>query len=103
MVSLNSETLCLSEATEVIYEISFNFTSKFIVQVKNISIFSVSFDKNFEHLSMKSIFEAKIFKPETKFETTFYDIKDNHLKRITSFDMILSSITLNKPHFIFNI
>ena len=43
-----------------------------------------SFDNNFDQLSTNSSFEAEKFAPDQKFEKTINNIKDNHLKIITS-------------------
>ena len=58
----------------------------------NISAITL-FDDNFKHLSMNSSIEVAKLKPEPTFEKTTNDIKDNHLKNITSIDMNVSSIT----------
>ena len=42
---------------------------------------------------MNSIIEVSKIKPEPTFEKTTNEIKDNHLKNITSIDMNVSSIT----------
>ena len=47
---------------------------------------------------MNNIFEAATFKPEPTFEKTINDIKADNLKSITSIDMNVSAITLNKPY-----
>ena len=49
-----------------------------------------------EQLSMNSIIEVAKLKPEPTFEKTNNEIKDNHLKNITSIDMNVSSITSKK-------
>ena len=54
------------------------------------------FDKNLEQLSMNITIEVVKFKSEPTFEKTTNEIKDNHLKNITSIDMNVSSITSNK-------
>ena len=56
-----------------------------------------SFDGNFDPLCINNIFEAEHFQPEQIFENTVNDIKDNHLKSITSINMNVSDITSNKP------
>ena len=56
-----------------------------------------SFDENFEQLSMNSKIEAEKFEPKPTFEKTINDIKDNHLKSVTSIAMNILAITLNKP------
>ena len=48
---------------------------------------------------MKSIIEVAKFEPEPTLENTINKIKSNHLKSITSLDMNISDITLNKPYF----
>ena len=92
MVTFNSETLCLSEDTEVINEIPVNITSQYLVQDKNISKIPASFDNNFEQLIMNSRIESEKLEPEPTFENTINNIKDNHLKSITSIAMNLSVI-----------
>ena len=52
LVSLNTETLWLSEATEVINETPVNISSPFIVQEMNISRITKSFRNKFEHVSV---------------------------------------------------
>ena len=47
---------------------------------------------------MNSIIEEEKFEPEPTFEKTINEVKDNHLKSITSIAMNLSSITWNKPY-----
>ena len=92
LVTLNSKTLCLSEATEVINGILFNLQSQFII-----SNITTSFDKNFDQLSMNIRIKVAKFEPGPKFEKTINDIKDNHLKIIASATMNISAITfLNK-------
>ena len=54
------------------------------------------FGDNLEQISMNSIIEVSKSKPEPTFEKTTNDIKDNHLKNITSIDMNVSSITSNR-------
>ena len=56
-----------------------------------------SFDDNFYSLSMKNSFEAEMFKPELTFEKTINEIKANNLKTITSIEMNVLAINLNKP------
>ena len=101
LVPLNTETLCLTEATDVLNETSVNISSKFIVMEKYLSKTPVSFDKKFENISMNSIIEAKKFKLETTFENNVDDIKANHLKIITSLEIKLSAITSKKTLFVF--
>ena len=55
------------------------------------------FDKSSYHLSIKNRTGAEKFKLEPTFENTINEIKANHLKIITSIDMNVSAITLNKP------
>ena len=98
LVPLNTETLCLTEATEVLNETSVNISSKFILMEKYLSKTPASFDKKFENISMNSIIEAKKFKLETTFENNVDDIKANHLKIITSLEIKLSAITSKKPY-----
>ena len=57
LVTLNSKTLCLSEATEVLNKTSVNISSEFIVQKKHLSRISELFDNKCEHISV-SIIEA---------------------------------------------
>ena len=93
LVPINSETLCLSEATEVINKISVKFPSQLLVQEKHISKILASFNKNFEQLSINSRNEVSNFETEPTFENTINEIKANHLKSITSINMNVSSIT----------
>ena len=67
LVPIKSETLCPSEATGVLNEISLNFPSQFLVQERHISKTSVSFDENFKHISMNIRIEATNFEPEQTF------------------------------------
>ena len=46
---------------------------------------------------MNSIIEEAKFEPEPISENTINEIKDDHMKIITSVAMNLSAITLNKP------
>ena len=62
LVPINSLTLCLSEATEVINEISVNIPSQMLI-----SKIPASFDKNFEQLSMNSIIDIETFETEPTF------------------------------------
>ena len=61
------------------------------------------FGDNLEQISMNSIIEVAKLKPEPTFEKTNNEIKDNHLKNITSIDMNLSSITSKKNLRLLNI
>ena len=54
------------------------------------------FGDNIEQIITNSIIEVAKFTPEPTFEKTTNDIKDNHLKNITSIDMNVSSITSNR-------
>ena len=45
---------------------------------------NTSFEKDFDHLSMDNRSEAAKFEPDTEFENTRNEIKDNHLKSINS-------------------
>ena len=45
---------------------------------------------------MNNSFEAETFEPEPTFENSLSDIKADHLKNITSIEMNVSAITLNK-------
>ena len=74
LVPLNLETLCLSEATEVINEISVKIPSQLLI-----SKIPASFDENFEQISMNSIFKVAKFEPEPTFANTINEIIDNHL------------------------
>ena len=93
MVPHNSETLCLLEDTEVINEISFKLPSKFLAQENHNYKIPAFFDNNFEQPTMNIRIEAAKFEPEPTFEKTIHDIKDNHLKVITSAAMNISDIT----------
>ena len=46
---------------------------------------------------MNSIIEAETFEPETTFENNINEIKYYCMKSVTSLDMNLSAITLEKP------
>ena len=87
----------LSESTEVINEISFKLPSQLLVHKKHVSKIPASFDDNFYQLSMNNRIKAAKFEPEPTFENTINDIKDNHLKFITSIAMNISAINSNKP------
>ena len=52
---------------------------------------------------MNSIIEAAKFEPEPTFENTSNEIKSDHLKSTTSFDMNLSYMNLKNPLFLMNI
>ena len=72
----------------MINEIPVKLPSKLIINK-----ITTSFDKNFDPLSMNNIFEEAKFEPEPTFENTINNIKDNHLKSITSTSFNLSAIT----------
>ena len=95
LIPLSTETLCLSEATEVLNETPFNISSQLIVQEKHISKIPVLFDNKFEQNPVNSIIEATKYEPETSFEKNFDGIKYDNVKSITSLDMNLSVITSN--------
>ena len=59
LVTLNSKTPCLSEATKVIDEISVKLSSKSLI-----SKITTSFDKKIDRLSMKSRIEVAKLEPE---------------------------------------
>ena len=88
LVTLNSKTLCLSEDTEVINEMSVNIPSQFLI-----TKITTSFDKNFHQLSMNNSFEAEKFEPEPTFENTINEIKYDHLESIASAATNPSDIT----------
>ena len=94
LVTLNSETLFLSEATEVINEISVKLPSQFLVYK-----ITTSFDENLYPLSMNSIIKLAKLEPGPTFEKNINEIKDNHLKIIASATMNLSAITLFDDNF----
>ena len=98
MVPINSETLCLSEATEVINEISVNLPLQLLAQENYIFKISSSFDENFEQISTNRIIEVAKLKPEPTFQNTINEIKDNHFKSITSITMNISAIASNKTY-----
>ena len=50
LVPLNTETLCLSETTEVLNETSVKISSKFLVQAKHLSKIPASFENNTNRL-----------------------------------------------------
>ena len=52
-----------------------------------------SFANNFKHFGMKRRIEAAKFEPRPTFEKTIKEIKDNHIKSISSADMNLSDTT----------
>ena len=58
-----------------------------------------SFEDNFKELSMKSKIKVAKLEPETTFEKTINEIKDNHLKSIASTAMNISAITLFDNNF----
>ena len=62
-----------------------------------ISKITAYFDDIFGQLDIKSTIEAENFELEPTIENTINEIKANHLKIITYFDMNISAITLNKP------
>ena len=94
MVTLSSETLFLLEATEVINEISVNIQSQLLI-----SKITTSFDDNFDPPSMNIRIEVEKYEPETRFENTINEIKDNHLKIIASTTMNISAIILFEDNF----
>ena len=51
------------------------------------------FDENFDPLCMNNRFEAENFEPEPTFEKITNQIKDNHLKSITSIVVNVSALT----------
>ena len=57
-----------------------------------------SFEKNIEQLSVSIRNEVAKFEPEPTFEKTINDIRDHNLKSITSIDMNISDIILNKRY-----
>ena len=75
-----------------INEIKDNHMKSMTSAAMNISAIT-NFDDKIDPLSMNNIFEAATFEPETKFEKTIYDIKDNHLKSIASAAINPSDIT----------
>ena len=87
MITLNSKIPCLSEATEVINEISVKLPSQLLITKS-----TTSFDNNLYPLSMNNIFEAENFEPEPAFENTINEIKDDHMKSIVSATTNLSAI-----------
>ena len=60
---------------------------------------TTSFDKNFDLLSMNRRIELSKFEPEPTFEQTIDNIKNNHLKSITSSATNLSAIAYFDKHF----
>ena len=68
--------------------ISVNIPSQFLI-----SKITKSSDNNFGPLSMNSRIGLEKFEPVPKFENNINEIKDNHLKSITSAAMNLSGIT----------
>ena len=94
MVTIKSETPCLSEATEVINEISVNLLSQHLIHG-----ITTSFDDDFDPLIMNSRTEVEKFEPGTIFENTINEIRYNHLKSIASAAMSLSDITFFNHNF----
>ena len=78
----------------MINEISVNLPSQFLIY--KITTF---FDDNFDPLSMNSRIEVAKFEHGPTFEKNINEIKDYHLKIITSTTMNLSAITLFDDHF----
>ena len=64
----------------------------------NLSVIALLTD-NLEQLSMNTRIEVAKFEPKPTFKKTINDIKSNQLKIITSVDMNVSFIILNKPYF----
>ena len=52
-----------------------------------------SFDNNFDLIRINNSFEAAKFEPEPTFKMIINEIKDNHMKSITSAYMNISAIT----------
>ena len=76
-------------------DIKYNHLRSISSAAMNLSAITL-FDKNLEQLSTNSRIEVAKFKTEPTFEKTNNEVKDNHLKNITSIDMNISSITSNK-------
>ena len=72
----------------MINEISVKIPSELLI-----TKITTSFDKNFDQLSMNNSFETEKFEPKQIFENTINEIKDNHLKIITSAATNPSAIT----------
>ena len=87
----------------MINEVSVKIPSQLPSQDKHISKISAYFDENFYHLSMNNIIESEKFEPEPIFEKTINEIKDIHLKSITSIAMNISDITSKKTLHLLNI
>ena len=94
LVTLNSKTPCLSEDTEAINEISVKLPSQLII-----SKITTYFDINFDPLIMNSRIEVAKFEPVPTLKMTIHDIKDNHLKIISSATINISAITLFDENF----
>ena len=97
LVPFNSETLCLSEVTVFLDKISVKLPLQLFLQKKHFSKIPASFNENLEHISINSRIEVAKFEPEPIFEKTIHEIRDNHLKSITSITMNLSYKTKIKP------
>ena len=72
----------------MINEISVKLPSKLLI-----TKITTSFYNNFDQLSMNNSFKASKVEPEPTFENTINEIKDNHMKSITSAAMNISAIT----------
>ena len=79
MVTINSKTPCLSEATEATNQILVKLPLQFLINK-----ITTSFDNIFDQLSTNNSFEAEKFEPDPTFERTMNEIKNNHLKIIAS-------------------
>ena len=88
LIPLSTETLCLSEATEILNETPFNISSQLIVQDNHISKKLISFDNKFEQISVSRV-EATKLEPETEFGNNIDKIKPDHVKSIAYLEMNL--------------
>ena len=73
----------------MINEISVKLPSQFLI-----SKTTTYFDENFDLLIMNNKIESEMFKPGSTIEKTINEIKDIHLKSITTAAMNISDITL---------
>ena len=70
-------------------------SSEFIVQEKNISKITASFDNNFEQIIVNRRIKATKIEPKTTLEKNLDEIKADHVKIITSLDKNISDINSN--------
>ena len=96
----------INEVSNFEFETTFE---KSIIEIKHNHLKSIAYadiylsvinsiDENIEQLSMNSKIEVAKFGPEPMFENTINNMKNTHLKFITSIDINVSPITFNKPY-----